>query len=248
MTEIFRRKKIKYLDDEEDSQIPVRRAGTRGVIPTTPPAIIPPKQRTSNHISLVRKSFDAIGPVKPLPRAPETVDLKMTDKEGLERAYNTKEGLFIFGDRMYIAGSKSLNDWKDDVMRIPVWGDSRKIQRYQDARKALMEHPEVTHLSGHSLGSSVALQLQKDYRHIQDTRAFGSPVLDIIPHIGPSQEKVERYRSYGDPVSMFDFKATSSLPTSLNPHDYGNLSEGFSTSKTVPIESTNPDGSKSLIA
>lgn len=172
----------------------------------------------------------------------------MTDKEGLERAYNTKEGLFIFGDRMYIAGSKSLNDWKDDIMRIPAWGDSRKIQRYQDARKALLDHPEVTHLSGHSLGSSVALQLQKDYRHIQDTRAYGSPVLDITPHIGPPQERVERYRSYGDPVSMFDFKANSSLPTSLNPHDYGDLAEDFTTSRTVPIQTTNADGTISLIA
>ena len=243
MTEIFRRKKIKNLDDEDEDQ-PVRRPGTRGVIPTTTPAIIPPKQRASNYISLVRKSFDPIGPVKPPPRPPETINLKMTDKEGLERAYNTKEGVFVFGDRMYLAGSKSLNDWKDDVMRIPAWGDSRKIQRYQDAKKALQDHPEVTHISGHSLGSSVALQLQKDFKHIQDTRVYGSPVLDIKP----SEEKVDRYRSYGDPVSMFDFNANSSLPTSLNPHEYGNLSEGFSTSKTVPIESTNPDGSKSLIA
>ena len=242
---MLRKKKLKNLVYDDDSQIPVRRAGTRGAIPTSTPAIIPPKQRASNYISLVRKSLDPIGKVKPLP---ETVDLKMTDKEGLERAYNTKEGVFVFGDRMYLAGSKSLNDWKDDVLRIPAWGDSRKIQRYQDAKKALLDHPEVTHISGHSLGSSVALQLQKDFNHIQDTRVYGSPVLDIVPHIGSTQEKVERYRSYGDPVSMFDFKATSTLPTSLNPHDYGNLSEGFSTSKTVPIQSTNPDGSISLIA
>jgi len=178
----------------------------------------------------------------------ETIDLKMTDKEGLQRAYNTKDGVYIFGNRMYLAGSKSLNDWKDDVLHIPAWGDSRKIQRYQDAKKALMDHPEVTNITGHSLGSSVALQLQKDNHHIQNTRVFGSPVFDIIPHVGSAQPRPDRYRSYGDPISMFDSKAQSSLPTNLNPHDYGDLAQAFDTTKTVPIETSNPDGSKSLIA
>ena len=153
---------------------------------------------------------------------------------------------------MYIASTKSLNDAKDDVLRIPFWGNSRNIQRYQDARDALLEHPEVKHITGHSLGGSVALQLQKDYNHIDSTRTFGAPVFDITPHMGATTATNDRYRNYGDPFSAFDSNANSSVDFSgLNPfvnHNYTHLGQDFTTTKTVPIESTNPDGSKSIIA
>ena len=45
---------------------------------------------------------------------PEAVDLKMTDIEGLQRAYASDKGVYVFGDRMYIAGTRSLNDAAGD--------------------------------------------------------------------------------------------------------------------------------------
>ena len=102
----------------------------------------------------------------------------MTDKEGLQKAYATKNGIYTFGNRMFIAGTRDFNDVKDDGLRIPAWGNSRNIQRYQDARDELMKHPEVNSAVGHSLGGSVALELPKKYKHIQGTRTYGAPVWD----------------------------------------------------------------------
>ena len=160
------------------------------------PLTIKPIDRQNKYIGLCRTSLN-----------PETVDLKMSDEEGLSRAYNTNKGRFTFGDRMYIAGTKSLGDVADDVLRIPIWGDSRNIQRYQDARDELMKHPEVKQISGHSLGGSTALELQKNYKHIEGTRTFGAPVFDTVPNWSEN----DRYRNIGDPFSMFDFNANKSI-------------------------------------
>ena len=72
-----------------------------------------------------------------------------------------KNGIYTFGNRMFIAGTRDWNDVKDDILHIPAWGNSRNIQRYQDARDELMKHPEVNQITGHSLGGSVALELRK---------------------------------------------------------------------------------------
>lgn len=72
-----------------------------------------------------------------------------------------------------------------------------------------MKHPDVTTVSGHSLGASVALQLQTDYRHIQDTSTPGALVFNIAPHIGPPERRTDRHRNYGDPISSLDVKAHS---------------------------------------
>ena len=85
----------------------------------------------------------------------------MTYEEGLQKSYATDKGSYTFGNRMFLAGERDLNDVNDDVLRIPAWGNSRNIQRYKDARDELMKHPEVNQITWHSLGGSVALELQK---------------------------------------------------------------------------------------
>jgi hypothetical protein len=111
--------------------------------------------------------------------APTYTTDSISDAEGLKRAYAADSGLYSFNDRLYIAGTKSLSDIKDDITKIPAWGDSRSIQRYQDATEYLKQHPNITEVSGHSLGGSVALQLQKDNDQIQHTRTYGAPALDF---------------------------------------------------------------------
>ena len=110
-----------------------------------------------------------------------------------------------------------------------------------------MKHPEVIQVTGHSLGGSVALQLQKDYKHIQGSRTYGAPVLDY----GKATTN-DRFRNYGDPISYFDKNANTTTDYSVyNPldnHGYTSLGKHFETVKTVPIASTNPDGSTSLRA
>ena len=89
----------------------------------------------------------------------EYVYNKISEAEGLEKAY-AHDDYFIHGKTMYIAGSHTSKDWYDDVTKVPDWGDLRQSTRYQAAEKALKENPQVTHVVGHSLGGSVALQLE----------------------------------------------------------------------------------------
>ena len=109
----------------------------------------------------------------------------------MEKA-NQHGGHYIHGDTMYIAGSHTAKDWYDDVTKIPFWGDLRNSTRYQAARDALMQHPEVKRIVGHSLGGSVALELDKNYNHITSSRTYGAPVWDIL---GKESNNVDRYRN-----------------------------------------------------
>jgi hypothetical protein len=57
----------------------------------------------------------------------------------------------------------------------------------------------------------VALQLQKEQPELK-TRTYGAPVLDPL-----GRNPGDRYRSYGDPVSILDRGAKSSLdPPSIS--------------------------------
>ena len=47
---------------------------------------------------------------------PETITQSMTDTEGLQNAYASPDKTYVFGDRMYIAGTSDLTDVMDDVL------------------------------------------------------------------------------------------------------------------------------------
>jgi hypothetical protein len=48
-----------------------------------------------------------------------------------------------------------------DVSKIPFWGDVTNSEGYQQAEAALRDNPQVDTVIGHSLGGSVALELNK---------------------------------------------------------------------------------------
>jgi hypothetical protein len=178
----------------------------------------------------------------------EYITDEITDADGLERAYQHGD-YYIHGDTMYIAGSHTAKDWYDDVTKIPVWGDLRDSTRYKAARDALLQHPEVKTVIGHSLGGSVALELEKNYNHLTSSRTYGAPVWNPL---GSESNKVERYRNWIDPVSVFDRSAVKSVKwnpfesTSLT-HDYGNIAKQFTSEEVKPTSTGNPDGTVSLI-
>ena len=181
------------------------------------------------------------------PAKPKTVKSIMNDKEGLKRAYQNGH-YFIHGDTMYIAGSHTGRDWYDDFTKIPIWGDLRESERYQKAKGALLENPQVKKVVGHSLGGSVALELQKDYKHITGSRTYGAPVWDPL---GKQSNNVDRYRNIFDPVSSLDGSAKTYIKG--NPfnswsltHDYSNIAEKFKSKANIPESTTNPDGSTTL--
>lgn len=151
---------------------------------------------------------------------------KISDSEGLDKAYS--HGDYFFNNKtLYIAGSHTAKDWYDDFTKVPIWGDLRNSTRYQAAEKFIKNNPnKVESVVGHSLGSSVGLQLQKDYK-IPNSRVYSSPVFDPI---NIPNSKVERYRNILDPVAMFDNGAHTSVKwnpfTSMSlTHDYHNLAD-----------------------
>ena len=135
------------------------------------------------------------------------------------------------------------------MTKIPGWDDLRNATRYQAARDALIRHPEVKRIVGPSLGGSVALELDKNYRHITSSRTHGAPVWNPF---GSERNKVDRYRNYLDPVSLFDRSAVKRVKwnpfeSSSLTHDYSNIAKDSTSSKQVPVSSEDPDGSISLI-
>ena len=118
----------------------------------------------------------------------------------------------------------------DDALPFGHVGDLTKSERYINADKVLKAHPNIKLVVGHSLGGSVSLELQKYYPSLL-SRIYGAPVLDLkemIPNYYNSHE--ERYRNYGDPVSMLDRSAYSTLNTKFtdqpsSTHQYQHLAK-----------------------
>ena len=104
----------------------------------------------------------------------------ISDQEGLNKAYNTEDGLYedTNTNTLFIAGTRNLKD-------VSQWGKiprfkTKESDIYNRAKKYLEDHPNLTNLVGHSYGGSAALQFQKDDNKYQ-TRTYGSPVFDPIP-------------------------------------------------------------------
>ena len=154
------------------------------------------------------------------------------DEFGMQKAYDDLPNTGTYYDpktrSMYVRGSVTGRDWEDDFTRIPAWGNSRDIEMYQNASKAydklISEGKPVDRVVGHSLGGSVALQLQRD-KDIPLSRTFGAPVVDFDPGIN-HKVLAERYRHPLDPVSMLDRNATWG-PLKGYPHMYGGFKEAF---------------------
>ena len=149
---------------------------------------------------------------------------------------------------MYIAGSHTGQDWYDDATKVPFWGDLRDSARYTAAEKALSEHPEVTNVVGHSLGGSVALELQKGRKSLK-SRTYGAPVFDPLGldvNSRGGRENVERYRNYTDGFSILDRSSNMYVdPTPFADwsftHSYRNLGKiGFQGTPQYPEDLTGP--------
>ena len=129
------------------------------------------------------------------------------DESGLAKAYRdeTAPGVYYDPDTRteFIKGTvpTNLHDWWDDVSKIPCWGDVRDSERYGQADaayKALVSAGKpVDRVVGHSLGGSVALEMQANHNisQIADVRRARA---------GPLRRERERYRHPLDVVSILD--------------------------------------------
>ena len=88
--------------------------------------------------------------------------------------------------------------------------------RFKAAEKALKYNPIIKRAVGDSLGKAVALELQKHHPELK-VRTYGAPVVDLKGAVQPNwSANTERYRNFGDPISMFD----SSAHTTVYPQFY----------------------------
>ena len=148
--------------------------------------------------------------------SPKNVGFHKINEIGLKKAYASDNKVHVDGDTAFIAGTSSIGDWYDNFTKIPVWGDLRNSTRYKQADEVLKQNPQVKKLVSHSLGSSVSLELEKNYpQKNYETTTYGAPVF-----LGLG--KGDRYRHRGDPISIFDFGAKN-VGFSVNPfsaHSY----------------------------
>lgn len=125
----------------------------------------------------------------------------ISDAEGLRRAYEQGDA-YSHNKTIYVAGSHTARDWWDDFTKLPF--NSSNIHRLHMAKQAA-EATRPSTVVGHSLGGAVALRMQQEKPDLR-TRTYGAPVFDPL-----GQHPGDRYRSYGDPVSVLDRGAKSSL-------------------------------------
>lgn len=113
---------------------------------------------------------------------------------GINAAYASPSGVVVRQGVMYIAGTRTVGDWFRNVA-IPLHMTSR-LPRYHHAEAQLAG---VQRVVGHSMGGSVALELQKAHPELQST-TYGAPVVSARP-------SRDRVRDYLDPISVFDLGA-----------------------------------------
>ncbi len=173
----------------------------------------------------------------------------LEDKEGLDRAYQQGDA-YTRNTTMFVAGSHTARDWYDDVTKIPFWGGVQKSERYQQADKMLTANPQVRTVIGHSLGGSVAHELQKNHPGLKSV-TYGAPSISWGTGGGEN-----RFRNAYDPVSMFDRGATRlRQPHPFShfalTHDYHNSEKtsaqrGSDATGEVEGKTANPDDSVSI--
>ena len=99
----------------------------------------------------------------------------------------------------------------DNVLPFGSFGDLTTTTRYKAAEKALKYNPNIQRAVGDSLGGAVALELQKHHPELK-VRTYGAPVIDLKGAIQPTwNANTERFRNLGDPISMFDTSAKTTI-------------------------------------
>lgn len=144
----------------------------------------------------------------------------ISDAEGLRIAYNKPSGAYVYGDTLYLSGTRNIRDVYDDL-KIP-FNMVHKSQKYKDTEKLLNTTPGIKNIIAHSLGGSVAQKIKENYpERGYNISTYGSPNLSIS---NKTPIDIKRYKNIGDPISSLD-RAAKVIGSSLNPfeaHSYEN--------------------------
>ena len=159
-----------------------------------------------------------------------------SDSEGLRRAYEADNAIFIDGNKAYVAGTRSPEEAVRDWGKIATW-NTQHIERYGQLTEALKNNPQVDTLIGHSLGASTVAELQRQTDNKYMARYYGAPFLNLNPFDRPDPRN-QTFRHPGDPVSMFDRKANTLEPTDFFSSMWAHSYDGFDPSQ-IPETFTN---------
>ena len=129
----------------------------------------------------------------------------LTDAIGLRLAYESPDGLYQNGTRLYVAGTggggRWLGDLYDDITKVP-FNRTNETQRFKDAKRKIEEEGNIEQIIGHSLGGAITLHLNKDYDNRFKTRVYASPTVSFEK---PDRtEQNVRVRGKYDPISILD--------------------------------------------
>ena len=130
-----------------------------------------------------------------------------------------------------------------DDLKLPFNDTLNKTTRGRTADAYYRSHHEIDTVVGHSLGGSVALSLEKQYKKegnnpygIVQSKTFGSPT---VSGNALGEKNPNRIRYFGDPISALDFNATTVIPSigfrfNNSAHSY----KGLFIKDAVPIHDT----------
>ena len=128
-----------------------------------------------------------------------------TDAVGLRLAYESPDGLYQNGTRLYIAGTggggRWIGDLYDDITKVP-FNRTNETQRYKDAKRKIEEEGNIEQIIGHSLGGAITLHLNRDYDNKYKTRVYASPTFSFQKPEETGQNL--RIRGKYGPISILD--------------------------------------------
>ena len=151
----------------------------------------------------------------------------LTDAMGLRLAYESPDGLYQNGTRLYIAGTggggRWLGDLYDDITKVP-FHRTNETQRFKDAKRKIEEEGNIEQIIGHSLGGAITLHLNKDYDNKFKTRVYASPTVSFQK---PDRDDENlRIRGKYDPISILDQGAITVDKGTVEPFS-NHFMEGF---------------------
>ena len=84
----------------------------------------------------------------------------ISDAEGLDIAYKTPPGQFIYGDTLYLSGTRNARDIYDDIIKVPTLMTNRsQTSRDTDQLLSSSAGGGIKHIVSHSLAGRVAQTL-----------------------------------------------------------------------------------------
>ena len=165
--------------------------------------------------NIINKHF----PSTPAPvkfQRPKTQDewynFHKTNEEGIKQAYEKPEGYHIDGNKLFIAGTRDFNDVLD-WRRIP-FGTFKDSKIYKNVEPVFKDNPQINYVVGHSAGGSATLELEKNHPERAITSiTYNAPVFEraSLEKLLNEDKKPMRFAVSGDPVSMFDMNAQTTL-------------------------------------